>query len=225
MALRSTSTTAVAGEVLSYQWLLNGQAIAGATSQSYAAGVSGQYALRLGSSCTPITSSTVGITIVPPQLPTIVQSGLTLSSNASAGNQWLQNGVPVSGATGQLFTAPQTGRYSVRANVNGCGEAISEELYVAVLAVEPQLEASLKVYPNPTRNQLTVEVAAPDSGPMPTVRLLDARGVLQQTTTMSRVLTRCSATLDLTGLPAGTFFVQVLTDTAQVGAVKAVLKY
>jgi len=225
IALRSTSTTAVAGEVLSYQWLLNGQAIAGATSQSYAAGVSGQYALRLGSSCTPITSSTVGVTIVQPQLPTIAQSGLTLSSNAAAGNQWLQNGVPVSGATGQTFTAPQTGRYSVRANVNGCGDAISEELYVAILAVEPQMEASLKVYPNPTRNQLTVEVAAPDSGLMPTVRLLDARGVLQQTTTMNRVLTRCSATLDLTGLPAGTFFVQVVTDTAQVGAVKAVLKY
>ncbi|NID08872.1 S8 family serine peptidase [Fibrivirga algicola] len=225
VTLRSTSTTAVAGEVLSYQWLLNGQAIAGATSQSYAAGVSGQYALRLGSSCTPITSSTVGVTIIQPQLPTIVLSGQTLTSNAASGNQWLQNGVPVSGATGQTFVASNTGRYSVRANVNGCGDAISEELYVAILAVEPQLEASLKVYPNPTRNQLTVEVAAPDSGPMPTVRLLDARGVLQQTTTMSRVLTRCSATLDLTGLPAGTFFVQVVTDTAQVGAVKAVLKY
>ena len=148
-----------------------------------------------------------------------------LTSSVAGGNQWLQNGVPVSGATGQTFTAPQTGRYSVRANVNGCGDAISEELLVMILAVEPQLEASLNVYPNPTRNQLTVEVDAPGSGPNPTVRLLDARGVLQQQVPMSRLLTRCRATLDLTGLPAGTFFVQVLTDTAQAGAVKAVLKY
>ena len=225
VTLRSTSTTAVAGDVFSYQWLLNGQVIAGATSQSYAASTNGQYAFRLGSSCAPITSGAVGVTIVQPQLPTVAQSGLMLTSNVAGGNQWLQNGVPVSGATGQTFTAPQTGRYSVRANVNGCGDAISEELLVLILAVEPQLEASLKVYPNPTRNQLTVEVDAPNSGPNPTVRLLDARGVLQQQVPMSRLLTRCQATLDLTDLPAGTFFVQVLTDTAQTGAVKSVLKY
>lgn len=225
ITLRSTSTTAVAGDVLTYQWLLNGQAIAGATSQSYAAGSSGQYAIQVGGSCAPVTSSAVSVSIVQPQLPVVVQAGLVLTSNALAGNQWLQNGVPVAGAVGQNFTVPQTGRYSVRANVNGCGDAISEELYVALLAVEPQFQASLKMYPNPTQGQLTVEVAAPDSGPDPTVRLFDARGVLQQQMPMSRLLTRCSATLDLTGLPAGTFFVQVLTDTTQSAAVKAVLKY
>ncbi|MEZ0541526.1 S8 family serine peptidase [Fibrella arboris] len=225
ITLRSTSTTATAGETLTYQWLLNGQAIAGATSQTYAAGTSGQYAVQVGSSCAPVSSSTVSVSIVQPQLPTIVQSGLLLTSSSAGGNQWLQNGVPVQGATGQTFAVPQTGRYSVRANVNGCGDGISEELYVAILAVEPPFQASLKVYPNPTQGQLTVEVAAPDSGPDPTVRLFDARGVLQQQVPMSRILTRCSATLDLTGLPTGTFFVQVLTDTTQAAAVKAVLKY
>lgn len=225
LVLRSTSTTAVAGDVLTYQWLLNGQAIAGATSESYAAGASGQYALQVGGSCAPVTSNAVNISIVSPQLPIISQSGLVLTSNAPLGNQWLQNGVPVAGATGSTFTVLQTGRYSVRANVNGCGDAISSETYVAILAVEPQFQASLRIYPNPTQGKLTVEVAAPDSGPDPTVRLYDARGVLQQQLPMSRTLTRCSATLDLTTLPAGTFFVQVLTDTAQTAAVKAVLKY
>jgi hypothetical protein len=113
----------------------------------------------------------------------------------------------------------------VQANVNGCGDGISQELYVALLAVEPQFQANLRVYPNPAQNRLTVEVAAPDSGPDPTVRLLDARGVMQQQVAMSRLLSVCTATLDLTGLPAGTFFVQVVTDTAQTAAVKAVLKY
>ncbi|MBO0948817.1 S8 family serine peptidase [Fibrella sp. HMF5405] len=225
ISLRSTSTTATAGEVLTYQWLLNGQAIAGATSQSYAAGSSGQYALQVGSSCAPVTSSAVSVSIVQPQLPVIVQSGLVLTSNATTGNQWLLNGVPVTGATGQTYTAPQTGRYSVRANVNGCGDGISEELYVAILAVEPQFQASLRIYPNPTQSRITVDVAAPDSGPDPTVRLFDARGVLQQQVPMSRTLTRCMAILDLSNLPSGTFFVQVLTDTTQNAAVKAVLKY
>ncbi len=222
LTLRSTSTTA---DGLTYQWLVNGQPIAGATSPTYAAGVSGQYALRVSGGCAPITSAAVSVSIVPPVLPTIAQSGLVLTSNAASGNQWLQNGVPLSGAIGQAYTASQTGRYSVRANVNGCGDAISEELFVTVLAVEPQFQASLRVYPNPTQHQLTVEVAAPDSGPTPTVRLLDMKGTVRQQVPMGRLLSRCSATLDLTGLPAGTFFVQVVTDTAQPVAVKAVLKY
>ncbi|MEZ0486790.1 S8 family serine peptidase [Fibrella aquatica] len=225
IVLRSASSTAVAGDALTYQWLLNGQAITNATSESFAAGASGQYALRIAGSCAPVTSSAVSISIVQPELPVISQSGLVLTSNAPGRALWLQNGVPISGATGQTYTVTQTGRYSVEASVNGCGVAISDELYVAILAVEPAIQASLRVYPNPTQNRLTVEVAAPATGPEPTVRLYDARGILQQQQTMSRLLSVCSATFDLATLPAGTFFVQVMTDTTQTAAVKAVLKY
>ena len=225
VTLRTTSATATAGDVLTFQWLQDGQVIAGATSQTYAAAATGNYAVQVGSSCAPITTTAVSVAFVQPETPRVVQTGFLLTSNAPSGNQWLFNGVPVTGTSVPTYTATQTGRYSVRANVNGCGDAISDEVLVTILAVEPQFQASLKVFPNPSQSRVTVEVEAPATGPAPTVRLFDARGVLQQQVLMNRLQTTYSATLDLTQLPSGTFFVQVLTDATRPLAVKALLKY
>ncbi|CCG98444.1 peptidase S8/S53 subtilisin kexin sedolisin [Fibrella aestuarina BUZ 2] len=224
VTLLGTATTAVAGETFGYQWLRDGQPIAGATSLTYAASEAGSYSLQLISSCSPISSSAIAVTVRPAQQPTVAQSGNVLSSNALTGNQWLLAGVPIAGATSQTYVATQTGRYSVRANVGGCGEATSAETFVTILAVEPALSASLRVFPNPTANRLTVEIDAAASATTPTVRLLDVRGALQQQQLMAQQGSKYQVILELANLPAGMFFVQILHDPTKPLAVKAVLK-
>lgn len=224
VSLNGAATTAVSGEVLTYQWLLNGQAIAGATSLSYIASQSGNYAVQVGGSCSPVSTSAITVTVRAAASPTIAQSGVVLLSSATSGNQWFSSGVPVPGATGPTFSAPQTGRYSVRANVNGCGDALSDEVYIVILATEPA-NATFRVYPNPVQQQLTVDVDGLGVTTPPILSLYDVRGNRLNQQPMNRWLNGWRATLDVSALPAGTFFVQVLDDPTQPPKVKTILKY
>ncbi|MBO0938889.1 S8 family serine peptidase [Fibrella sp. HMF5335] len=224
VSLRGSATTAVSGEVLSYQWLLNGQAIAGATNLIYNATQSGSYSVQVLGSCSPVSSSAIVVTARPATAPTIAQSGIMLMSSAATGNQWFTAGVPIPGATGPTFTAPQTGRYSVRANVNGCGDALSDEVYIVILATEPA-NATFRVYPNPVQQRLTVDLDGSSSTMQPTVSLYDARGRQLGQQRMDRWLTGWRATLDVSALPAGTFLVQVVDDPTQPPKVSTILKY
>ncbi len=224
VSLSGAATTAVSGEVLTYQWLLNGQAIAGATSLSYNATQSGSYAVQVAGSCAPVSTSAIVVTARPATAPTITQSGVVLMSSAASGNQWFAAGVPVPGATGPTFSAPQTGRYSVRASVNGCGETLSDEVYIVILATEPA-SATFRVYPNPVQQRLTVDLDGTTTTTQPTVSLYDLRGNRLSQQLMDRWLSGWRTVLDVSMLPAGTFFVQVLDDPTQPPKVKTILKH
>jgi predicted extracellular nuclease len=66
----------------------------------------------------------------PPATPTITPSGpttfctggsVTLTSSSATGNQWLLNGSPIGGATGQTYPPTASGDYSVKVtDGNGC---------------------------------------------------------------------------------------------------------
>ncbi|MBC8154049.1 MAG: T9SS type A sorting domain-containing protein, partial [Bacteroidetes bacterium] len=219
----AVSLSAVTTTAGSFQWLLNGQVIAGATTPTYQAAAAGDYAVRLLGSCLA-TSSPVAVQVRTTQLPVVTQDGFTLTSNAATGNQWLLNGVPIAGATGVTYIVTQTGRYSVRASSNGCGEAVSDEVFASILATEPVVVDDLfRVFPNPTTKLITVEASAGD-GPAPMVQLLDARGVVVQTTTMQLSGKLVTATVDVSALSGGTFFVRLTGDQARTVRVKRFTK-
>ncbi|CCH56161.1 peptidase S8 and S53 subtilisin kexin sedolisin [Fibrisoma limi BUZ 3] len=215
-----------AGEGLSYQWLRDGRAISGATSNTLRATTSGSYAVQVTSTCLPVTSTAVAVSVRTPQTPTITVDGFTLVSNAPAGNQWFLDGVPIPGATSQTYVVVQTGRYSVRGNVNGCGESLSNEVYLAILATEPDPDSgSLTVYPNPAINQVTVTFLTQAALKQPpTVQLIDSRGSLIRTAPLQRDGKAYSAQLPVADLPGGTFFVTVRTAPDQPLQVKRLRK-
>ncbi|MCX6269866.1 MAG: aryl-sulfate sulfotransferase [Bacteroidetes bacterium] len=67
------------------------------------------------------TSSITVIVNPAPPIPTITQSGDTLFSSASSGNQWYLNGNPITGATGPYFQYTLGGNYQVMVtNQNNC---------------------------------------------------------------------------------------------------------
>ncbi len=111
------------GSGLTYQWMINGNDIAGATSQTFTADSAATYSVTLSNgSCqetlggaTVSNSSTPSITFTAPNV---------LSTTASfATYQWYKNGVAIPGATSASYDAVDTGTYFViAADMNGCAD-------------------------------------------------------------------------------------------------------
>jgi hypothetical protein len=142
VVLSSSSTTG-------NQWLKDGSPISGATNQTYTANQSGSYTVKVTntSNCESAASAVTPVTVnALPTVPTITAATATslctggsvvLSSSATAGNQWLKDGSPISGATDQTYTANQAGGYTVRVtNTSGCA-AISTSGVTVTLTTTP----------------------------------------------------------------------------------------
>lgn len=145
------STVTLTGPVdlgYTYQWLLNGAPVAGATGQTYTTAVAGSYRLKVMAFSTGCidTSATTVLTARPlPAANTApVGSGeicfgttrvLTANSGTGLAYQWLYNTAPIAGATTQSYTAAATGQYSVRVTSSfGCVNTSSPY----TLTVRPQ---------------------------------------------------------------------------------------
>ncbi len=146
LPLLANSTTAV-----SYQWYLDGDSIAGQSTDSIGASVAGSYTVEVTNNfgCRKLSNPPVLLFVnsAPSAVITAVGStdicaGATVTlnaNNAAVSYQWLLNGSPISGATSNSYSASATGNYSVReVSPNTC-DSTSNEIGVVV-------------YPYPTSN-------------------------------------------------------------------------
>ena len=129
----STSLSAATGAGLSYQWLLDGVGIAGATGAVYYATAGGDYSVVASNlaGCSA-TSSSVSITVLPAPAATLTVSGaltfcdggsVVLSGDTTTGvtYQWKDGGVAISGATDLTYTATTSGNYQIEeTNSSSC---------------------------------------------------------------------------------------------------------
>lgn len=128
------------------QWYKDGVAIAGATNQDLFITSVGTYTAKVTSNgCQSISSNSIVVTggsFTP--TPVISAGGtttfctggsVTLSSDASSGNQWYKNGTTISGATAQTFNSTESGTYTVKATLNSCESAVSNAISVTVNAI------------------------------------------------------------------------------------------
>ncbi len=119
-----------------YQWMMNGEAIPGATNSTYAATVSGNYSLQVSNNFCQDTAASILATINPLPAMTVSPSGevteckgtkITLTTLSVAGNayQWLKGGVAIAGATSTVYKTGknETGSFSVK--VQNTDECIS----------------------------------------------------------------------------------------------------
>ncbi len=131
-----TSTTA-----LGNQWFKDGQALSGATSQSYPATAAGSYTVVVtqnGCSSTPSAAAPVIVNPIP-ATPAITPAGslaicdnaaVTLQSSSATGNQWFLEGSPISGGTQNTYPASTPGNYTLQVTANGCPSGISAPVTV-----------------------------------------------------------------------------------------------
>ncbi len=137
--------TTNSSNVASYQWYVNGSAITGAISASYFATAAGTYTVSISNPCsaTPQTSAPLTVTVNPaPASPTITKSGpltfcapgsvvLTANPAGATAYQWFQDGIAITGATAQTYTATASGAYTVTSlNALGCSSTPSAEMDV-----------------------------------------------------------------------------------------------
>lgn len=126
----------------SYQWLLNGSPVLGATQSSYTTSLAGDYAVNITTSCgsaaslvTTVVANSVSIFISATGATTIC-SGNTVQLNVDNvingyNYQWKKDGIDISGATAATYSASLSGNYNCV--VSGlCGTANSNSISVGV---------------------------------------------------------------------------------------------
>ena len=132
----SVTLSVTSGTADSYQWTKNSGSILGATSASYTATSSGDYAVKITKAGTPATSSsiTVNASSTIPQ-PVVTASGplsfcpggnVVLTSSSTSGNRWS------TGETTTSITATAAGNYSVTVTSGSCSST-SAQTAVAII--------------------------------------------------------------------------------------------
>ena len=216
----SVMLTAPAGAGNTYQFLLNGTTISGATAASYTATAGGSYSVLVtnASGCAATSAATTVVVNALPTTPTLSAAygptTTTLTSSAATGNQFYFNNVAIAGATGQTYvvngTPAQLGAYTVTTtNASGCPSAASAPLVVTA-SRQPLAGTSLSVYPNPTRDgNIRVELSGYRTAAELTV--LNALGQAVFTTTVPVSGGSATQSVDLARLPSGVYLLRVQT--------------
>lgn len=119
------------GSGYTYSWARNGSTISGATASTYTATLAGSYTRTVNNSGCTATSSAITLTVSAGSAPTLSAQGATsfcsggsvvLSTATATGNSyvWQRNGVTISGATSNTYTATLAGSYTVSVSSGTC---------------------------------------------------------------------------------------------------------
>ena len=145
------STSATAQYI--YQWAKDGIDISGATNNSYAAKLTGDYTVKTGNSCGYVRSNILHVNVNPAPVTVISAIGattfcsgnsVTLSANNSSYQfQWKRNGAIISGAISKTYAASLSGDYTLLStDNNGCSGTSNLLSITATPAPEVKIIAS-----------------------------------------------------------------------------------
>ncbi len=130
------SVTLTVGTVsgATYQWIKDGSAITGATAQNYTVSIAGDYQCSVTKGCTSVSN------IITVTTGGNLQATIT---PASSGNsyQWMKDGLPIAGATGQTYVANGSGNYAVVVTTT-CGTATSATVTVSEINITAHITAN-----------------------------------------------------------------------------------
>ena len=149
----------------------------------------------------------------------MIQNGITLQAISSTTYQWFNfdnNFAVINGATNQTYTATANGNYAVAITQNGCTDTSACYTITGVGINEINAANDFTLYPNPTTVEFTVysEQLTVNS----TIVITNTLGEVMQTVHSNSQ----SSIINCQLLPAGIYFVQVVTDKGSV--VKKVVK-
>jgi hypothetical protein len=132
----SVTLVANSGSGYTHQWFNNGNAISGATNNTYAATASGNYTVRVTAAGCEATSAATTVTVSPAPVATVTAgsalsfcsgNSVVLSANTGTGYtyQWYRDGNAIGGATNSSYTAGNSGNYTVLITLGTCNSTSS----------------------------------------------------------------------------------------------------
>lgn len=155
-------------------------------------------------------AATATMFVVP--VITITEASNVLSTQAGSSYQWFFNGLPIPGATNQSYTPSATGTYTVEITfASGCtGMSIPYSFGFAGL---DELTTSFAVYPNPTRDNLTIQLSSNgmEGNQAVIIRDLAGRVVLQ-----SKIENETNQ-LSLINLSEGVYTIELIHNNVLIG--------
>ena len=190
---------------LTYSWVPAGGTAATASSLA-----PGNYTVTVKDANNCSASRTVTITEPAAINANVTQSGAVLTaSTTGAAYQWINCGTgnsPISGQTGQSYTAVASGTYAVIITVGSCSvTSVCTNITISATGIAEQTAVSgLQLYPNPGTGLYTLAIAEQQADAI--VSNVIGEIVLKQT------LVKGDNSLNLEGYPNGIYTVHVLAN-------------
>ena len=104
-----------------------------------------------------LPSADYAVMVAPtPEKPVVTLEEYDLTSSAAEGNQWYFEGEAIEGATGQTYTATETGNYWTVVTLDGCSSEASEPVYVLITGLNENADGRFTIHPVPNDGQFTV---------------------------------------------------------------------
>jgi hypothetical protein len=168
-------------------------------------------------SSSPIVSPIGAMRITTVAVPFIQAIDNLLATSTDIGVQWYLNGQPISGATGQFYTASQSGFYQVKVTMDGCTVASALFSYTSITSdsdPKPADFQSVTVFPNPTCGGFTVKIG---SKPLDGARVKVYNSL--QVLIYDDPVVNNVAEIDLGNQPNGSYFVRIESRKGQFSKV------
>ncbi|MEI6764416.1 MAG: M4 family metallopeptidase [Bacteroidota bacterium] len=211
----SVTLFANTGNGYTYEWLNDGNPIAGEISSSLTVSTPGNYSVIVTSNCGTATSPATLVNVWPaPAVPVITQSNDTLFSDIPTGNQWYLNGTLIPGATGAFYIAVANGDYYViNTDQNGCIADTSNLLNVTVTGIGEQAAAAgVSFFPNPSKGIVSYIINSKD-GNTSVICLTDVTGRVVLSESISLHTGINYGNIDLSNFARGIYFIRIANNT------------
>lgn len=193
-------------DATSYTWTTPNTWTGGSATNSLsttAGATGGVISVTANNACGSSSAQTLNVTVsdVPAQ-PSITAIGPALTSSSNlATQQWYLDGNSIPNATGNTYTATQTGSYTVVAT-NSCGNSLaSAAVQVTVIGLEQTSLGLVKVYPNPVNDILMIQNT---SGETLRIELFTIEGKLAD-----EISVKETGSIDMSNLTVGIYTVKI----------------
>lgn len=138
----------------------------------------------------------------------LIQNGDTLwSAEPNATYQWLNcdsNYRPIPNANSAYFVATQTGNYACEIRKNSCVDTtLCYNMFVNSL--EETLHSKIKVYPNPIKNEVRIQILPTSS--ISQIRIVNSAGQLIENTSI-----QSETLINTSNWEKGIYFIQIIDD-------------
>ena len=164
--------------------------------------------------------ASVTVTVYPlPSTPVITLHDDTLISNVTSGNQWYNSNGLIDGATGNAYVPEETGDYYVIVTNDGCVSDTSNIIQVIITGVAGNKEITeVKIYPNPAKDKLFVEITQTSQIKELSVFLYDLKGQMQ----LQQLIQQSKTEIDISDFAKGIYILKVRNTDGVI--VKRIMK-